>query len=203
METSPVFTMHMSNSQLLIPPDAVISHLMTRFSMGIKYLVEPGPNEVQLRQNAQIALRAPDHGELIPFRLCVVQGHGRERLADLFETYARLNGKNDEACSIERERALRAPISIAIIGKVIEHHQVPVHEQWTCIGGAVTNILNAVHLMGFAGKMLSGDKVRDPSIAAAFCENGETLLGWISIGTPTKPLGTCREKSVDTILSFF
>jgi len=203
METSPVSTMHMSTTHFVIQPEGVLAHLMTRFSMGIKYLADPGPNDLQLKQIAQIALRAPDHGELIPFRLSVVQGDGRERLADLFENYARTNGKNDEACAIERERALRAPMSIAIISKVSEHHLIPEYEQWACIGGAVTNILNAIHLMGFAGKMLSGDKVRDPSIVNAFCATDETLLGWISIGTPTKPLGTCHEKSVDAVLSFF
>ncbi|WP_083664421.1 nitroreductase family protein [Herminiimonas arsenitoxidans] len=203
METSLVSTMHMSNTHFVIPPEAVLDHLMTRFSMGIKHLVEPGPNDIQLRQIAHIALRAPDHGELVPFRLCVVQGNGRERLADLFETYARSNDKDDEACAIERERALRAPMSIAVISKVINHPVVPVHEQWACIGGAVTNILNAIHLMGFAGKMLSGEKVRNPLIIDAFCDTNETLLGWISIGTPTKSLGTRHEKSVDAILSYF
>lgn len=195
--------MHMSTTHFVIQPEAILAHLMTRSSMGIKYLADPGPNDLQLRQIAQIALRAPDHGELIPFRLSVVQGDARERLADLFETYARANGKNDEACAIERERALRAPMSIAIISKVSGRHLVPEHEQWACIGGAVTNILNAIHFMGFAGKMLSGDKVRDPLIIDAFCETDETLLGWISIGTPTKPLSTCHEKSIEEILSFF
>jgi hypothetical protein len=38
--------------------------------------------------------------------------------------------------------------------------------------------------MGFGGKMLSGAKVRHPLLQQAFCEPGETLLGWIALGTP-------------------
>jgi hypothetical protein len=63
---------------------------------------------------------------------------------------------------------------------------VPAHEQWAAVGGAITNFLNAAHALGFAGKMLSGHKVRQPAIQAAFCEAGETLVGWISLGTPVR-----------------
>ena len=60
--------------------------------------------------------------------------------------------------------------------------------QTRCVGGAITNLLNAAHLLGFAGKMLSGNKVRHGAIQAAFCAPGETLLGWISLGTATRAL---------------
>ena len=66
------------------------------------------------------------------------------------------------------------------------HTVVPAHEQWAAVGGAITNFLNAAHLLGFAGKMLSGHKVRQPAIQAAFCGAGETLVGWIALGTPVK-----------------
>jgi nitroreductase len=172
--------------------------------MGIKHLAEPGPDDHQLRQIAEAALRAPDHGELIPFRLSVIRGTARNKLADLFGNYARAKGKSEESCAIERERALRAPLTIAIIARVdLYHPMVPSHEQWACIGGAVTNMLNAAHLMGFAGKMLSGEKVRDQAIMTSFCQPGETLMGWISIGTPGKALGAKKIKSVDSILSFY
>lgn len=181
-----------------------IDALLSRYSLGVKHLIEPGPNDAQLAKIAGLALRAPDHGELMPFRLSAIRGAGREKLADLFESYARAKGKSEESCAIERERALRAPVSIAIIARIDLHHpMVPAHEQWACIGGAVTNILNAAHLLGFAGKMLSGEKVRDPAISAAFCSQGETLVGWVSLGTPNKALSTNREKPVAAVLSYF
>ena len=33
--------------------------------------------------------------------------------------------------------------------------------------------------------MLSGSKVRDAAVQRAFCEPGETLVGWIALGTPS------------------
>jgi nitroreductase len=184
-------------------PECVAS-LLNRYSMGIKHLVEPGPDDDQLRQIIEAALRAPDHGELTPFRFCVIRDAARERLADLFEASAQARGKTAESCALERERALRAPLSIAVIGRVdLYHPMVPAHEQWACIGGALTNMLNAVHMLGFAGKMLSGEKVRDAAIIAAFCKPGETLTGWLSIGTAAKEPGVRKLKPVESVLSFF
>lgn len=193
-----------NKSNSISPVTNGIDELLSRYSLGVKHLCEPGPDEVQLAQIAGLALRAPDHGELMPFRLSAIRGTGREKLADLFESYARSKGKSEDSCAIERERALRAPLSIAIIARIDLHHpMVPAHEQWACVGGAVANILNAAHLMGFAGKMLSGEKVRDPAIGAAFCKQGETLVGWVSLGTPNKALSTNREKPVAAVLSYF
>ena len=64
---------------------------------------------------------------------------------------------------------------------------VPAHEQWMCAGGALTNFLTALHVMGYGAKVVSGGKAADPAISAALCEPGEKLVGWIVIGTPTGP----------------
>lgn len=178
--------------------------LLDRYSLGGKDLAEPGPTEHELQLLAQAALRAPDHGELIPFRFVIVQGTARARLADLFEAYAKRQGKSEESCHIERARALQVPVTIAVIARIdLAHPLVPSHEQWACVGGAITNALNALHAMGYAGKMLSGGKVRDQEINQAFCQTGETLVGWIAAGTPTKPPRAKTNKSSEKILTWF
>ena len=55
--------------------------------------------------------------------------------------------------------------------------------QWG-LGCTLSNFMNVLHLMGFGAKLLSGRKAADPEIARALCEDGETLVGWIVIGTP-------------------
>ena len=42
--------------------------LLTRESVGPKYLVEPAPGEDELRQMVEAALHAQDHAGLVPFR---------------------------------------------------------------------------------------------------------------------------------------
>jgi nitroreductase len=183
----------------MMTPD-VLNTLLSRYSLGVKHLAEPGPSDDELRLMADVALRGPDHGELVPWRLVVVRGEARTRLADLFAEHAQHKGKDAEGVAIERERALRAPVTVAVLARIdLGHPQVPAHEQWMCVGGAVANFLNALHAMGYAGKMLSGDKARAAHIAQAFCEPGETLVGWMAIGTPTRALSTNGHKTTDVL----
>jgi nitroreductase len=176
--------------------------LLGRYSVGPKHLVEPGPDAGQLSTMVQAALRAPDHGELVPFRFKLVQGSAKQGMADLFAGAARRAGKGEEGAALDAERALRPPITVAVVARIdLGHPQVPAHEQWAAVGGAIANFLSAAHLLGFGGKMLSGAKVRDPVVAAAFCEPGETLVGWIALGTPARrPAGPARKPPAKTIL---
>jgi nitroreductase len=164
---------------------AALDRLLSRQSVGIKHLTEPGPDDEQLHRMAQAALRAPDHAGLVPFRFAVVRGAARARLAELFAQAARAAGKDEAGATLDAERAQRAPVTVAVIARQDPGHpQVPVHEQWACLGGALSYFLLAAHLMGYGGKMLSGGKVRDPAIQAAFCRPGEQLVGWVALGTP-------------------
>jgi len=177
--------------------------LLGRYSVGPRHLQEPGPSDEELALMVQAALRAPDHGELLPFRFKLVRGEARARMAELFAAAARQAGKDEAGAALDAERALLPPVSVAVVARIdLGHPQVPAHEQWACVGGAIANFLSAAHLLGFGGKMLSGAKVRDPAICAAFCAPGETLLGWITLGTPSrKPSGPSRKGGVETALS--
>jgi nitroreductase len=173
-----------------------LTALLTRRSLGVKHLAEPGPDDAALALMARAALRAPDHAELVPFRFKVVRGDARAALAALFEQAARDAGKDEAAARIDAERALRAPVTVAVVARLdLGHPIVPAHEQWVALGGALTNFLTAAHALGYAGKMLSGAKVRHPAIQAAFCDSGETLVGWVAVGTPTRAAQREREKA--------
>jgi nitroreductase len=169
--------------------DDPLAWLLTRQSLGARHLVEPGPGIEELDRIAAAALRAPDHAQLLPFRFKVVRGAARERLAALFERAARDAGKDEAQARVDAERARAAPVSVAVVARIdLGHTLVPAHEQWVAVGAALANYLNAAHALGYAGKMLSGNKVRHAEVQAAFCEPGETLLGWVSLGTPARGL---------------
>ena len=183
---------------------AALQALLGRYSVGPKYLIAPGPDDAQLRLMVEAALRAPDHGQLLPFRFKVVRSDAaKARMAALFAAAARRAGKDEAGCALDAERALRPPLTVAVLARIdLGHPQVPAHEQWVGVGGALSNFLTAAHLLGFGGKMLSGAKVRDADIVAAFCAPGETLLGWIALGTPIKPAsGHARKGGVDVALT--
>lgn len=186
------------------PAGVVALRLLTsRHSVGPKHLGLPVPTDEQLRAAFAAAVRAPDHGKLVPYRFVVVRDEGLARLAEIFVDYGRRCGKGDEELAMERTRATQAPEVIAIVARLNPMHEVPAHEQWMAVGGAVTNILNALHFMGFGAKMLSGLRATDPQVGAAFCRDGEQLVGWISVGTPTAPLRPRGGDSVEAIVSRF
>lgn len=183
---------------------AALRMLLTRYSVSGKYLGPPGPSDDEIWTMALAALRAPDHNKRMPFRFVVARGASLERLADLFEDYGRRRGRAGEELSLERERALQAPVTIAVIAHIDSGDpEVPVHEQWACVGGAISNALTALHLMGYAGKMLSGARAADPAIVAGHCREGETLVGWIAAGTPKGPIKPRGEVDPGCILREF
>lgn len=174
----------------------LIGTLVGRHSLGGKHLVEPGPDDAALALMAEAALHAPDHAELVPFRFVVVRGAARARPAALFEAAARDAGKDDAGARLDAERAARAPVTVALLARIDHGHPlVPAHEQWVAVGGALANYLNAAHALGFAGKMLSGAKVRHPALQAAFCGAGEMLVGWLALGTAGRPTTTRAAKA--------
>jgi len=163
-------------------PATALDLLTSRHSVGPKHLSAPGPSPEQLQTAFTAALRAPDHRKRIPFVSSSCAATALNGWVNCFD-YGRRCGKSGEELAMERTRAVQAPVFIAIVARIDPAADVPAHEQWATVGGALTNVLNALHFMGFGAKMLSGRRAADPQIAQAFCRGGETLVGWISTGT--------------------
>ena len=175
--------------------------LLTRHSVGPKHLAPPAPTEEQVWLAALSALRAPDHRKLVPFRFVLIPDDARPFLGELFADFARRAGKTDDEIAVERGRAMLAPLLLAFVARIdADHARVPPHEQWLAAGGALSNFLTALHVMGYGAKVLSGRKAADPAIRDAFCEAGETLVGWIAAGTAAKPPHPRHNDNPDAIL---
>jgi nitroreductase len=161
--------------------------LALRYSVGPKFLAPPAPTAAQWQCAAELALRAPDHGGLRPFRFVVVDDGQRPALAQLFAAAAMARGHAAADVDKARARAYNGPGLAALVGRVRTGvADVPAHEQWLCIGAALMNFLNALHLMGFGAKALSGASLSDPAIRTAFCGEDETLVTWVVAGRPTR-----------------
>lgn len=187
-----------------VPDDTpqALSALLTRHSVGPRWLVQPGPSTQELLLATQAALRAPDHGRMIPWRAVRIEEAQRPALADLFERFARDAGKSEEEVVIERDRARNGPVLVAWIARIdATVDKVPPHEQWMCAGGALSNFMTALHLMGFGAKALSGRKCHHPALVRAFCAPGEQLVAFICIGTPTRTPAAREEDQPDAALS--
>jgi nitroreductase len=176
--------------------------LARRHSVGPKYLVEPAPSEAELLQAACVALRAPDHGALRPFRFVRIAAGERERLGHLFAQDAARRGHAAAEVERARQRAHNGPALVALVGRVRDDVvDVPAREQWLCIGAGLMNFLNALHLLGYGAKTLSGASVQSGELQRAFCRDGELLLAWIAVGTPERSPHANRADEAAGVLS--
>ena len=168
-------------------PADVLQHLSSRYSVSPKHLGLPAPDRDELLHAAALAMRAPDHEALRPYRFVLIDAAQRATLGELYARGAQRRGCDDADVQRARERAMNGPCLLALIGSIQDGELgVPAQEQWLCIGAALMNFLNALHLMGYGAKVLSGASVHDLDVQQAVCGPGETLLCWIVTGTPTR-----------------
>src|SRR3546814_16250718 len=64
---------------------SLCSHLATRRSGKARDMVAPGPDAATLRDIIALALRTPDHGKLVPWRIVTIADGQREALAALLK----------------------------------------------------------------------------------------------------------------------
>ena len=84
-------------------------------------LTSPGPNDTELASIFDVALRAPDHGNLRPWRFVLVRGAAREALGEVLVDIASARSP-DEPRSAHQHRSRKAqaaPIIIAIAAAVV------------------------------------------------------------------------------------
>lgn len=168
------------------PLDAAWEALALRCSISPKHLHAPAPSLAQWQAAAELATRAPDHRSLRPYRFVWIPDDQREALAQRFAQGAAERGLPPAEVASARQRAMNGPGLTALVVKThVGLSEVPEHEQWMTAGAALMNLLNALHLMGFGAKTLSGNSVADPAVARAFCGPAERLVAWVVAGTPS------------------
>ena len=150
-------------------------------------LTSPGPNDTELASIFDVALRAPDHGNLRPWRFVLVRGAAREALGEVLVDIASARSP-DEPRSAHQHRSRKAqaaPVIIAIAAAVDSGSTIPEVEQLLSVGAAAMNMLNAIHVLGYGGFWATGADSYDVRMHAALgFEPSEQLLGFLFIGTP-------------------
>lgn len=154
---------------------------------SVARLAEPAPQGAQRDQIFRAALRAPDHGRLLPWRFLVVEGEGRERLGNALATAwlrARPDASPEELAKL-RAGPLRAPLVLVVTACVVDHPKVPEQEQLLSVACAVQNMLLAAHALGFGGMWRSGAATYIPELRDELgLPADRRVLGFLYVGTP-------------------
>ncbi len=155
--------------------------------VSVPRLAEPAPTAAQLDVMFRAALRAPDHGQLRPWRFLTVEGEARRQLGELFvhALQAREPNVPDEAIQKARKMPLRAPMLVAVIARVQSHPKVPGSEQLLAVACAAHGLLLAAHAQGVGAVWRTGELSHDRFVADGLgLAADEHLLGFIYLGTP-------------------
>jgi nitroreductase len=188
-----------------MPANPVLrDYYLTRRSVGMAFLKEPGPSAPELRDILLIGTRVPDHGKLVPWRLVVFAGQDRVRAGErLAEIAARKNPALDEqSLDIERNRFLPAPLTIGVIFTHKKSEKAPEIEQLLSAGNVCHNLLNGAYAMGYAAtwvtRWFSFDVEAQQMLGA---RGGERFVGFIHIGTPASVPEDRERPSLETVVS--
>lgn len=179
--------------------------LSTRRSGKPRDLVAPGPDEAQLAQILEIAARTPDHGKLAPWRFVVVPSDRRDVLAEVIISAYRAERPQAARLEIEalEQFARQAPTLIVILSSPKVESHIPLWEQELSAGAACMNLLHAVHASGFAGGWLTGWPAYNEAVRDAFGAAPEKIVGFVFIGTPSKPLEERPRPESDKIVRYW
>lgn len=147
-------------------------------------LTGPDVTAEQLDTLIQAALRAPDHAWLRPSRYISVQGEGRVALGEVFYQAA----PDREQLSPEKQQkirnmAMRAPLVLVAVTKIVDHPKVPREELLLSTGAGIQNILSAAWAMGLGAIWRTGDLAYNSGVKQGLAlADDEEIVGFIYVG---------------------
>jgi len=156
---------------------------------SVKFVRAPGPDEQQLDLILRAAMAAPDHGKLRPWRFSLIRQEIMQDFVDKLFATAQSSSKPIPQQKEENARRWLKEVPLLIAIACHRDHSVtkiPEHERMLAVGAAVTNMLNAAHMMGFGAFWSTGlgtyiDEVNE---MLGFDPLDYRFMGFLAVGTP-------------------
>ena len=152
-----------------------------------KRLAAPGPDAAQFLAMLEAAAAAPDHGQLLPWRLVEVPD---SRRAELGEVFAQALAERDPEATPEqreqaREKAFRSPrLLLLVVDAARGDPEIDLTERLISAGAAVQNVLLVATAQGFGSALTSGKALKSAVLRRCFSlTDAEHAVCFISIGS--------------------
>ena len=145
-------------------------------------------------------LRAPDHAQLRPWKVIVIEREARERLGALFAQAKLTSDPSQSPEQLEKLKLkpMRAPVILVVVAKIKEHPKVPEVEQILSAGALSQNMLVAAHALGLGAMWRTGDMTYNPLVQKGLdLEENEKIVGFIYLGQNEGRLKSLPEMSAD------
>lgn len=181
-------------TQHVLLADAIGALIDARRTTLPKRLLGPGPDEAQKSRILLAASAAPDHQQLLPWRLVEVPTTQRHRLAQAFAQalHERDPKASTEELSQAREKAHRAPwlllATCRLAQKETDGDTVPSSERLISLGCALQNMMLLSTAMGFGSSLTSGKAMSSQPVRQLFkLDDDETAVCCLNIGHILSP----------------
>lgn len=143
-------------------------------------VTDVAPTHEQLLDAVRSAATVADHSELRPWRL--IEFRGDDRLV-VGRSLADAGGAEGHARDKLTQKALRAPLIIAVVVSPRDSRKVPYWEQESVASGVAHLLSLVLDDEGWGVFWRTGVLTRAPEVAAAHgLREGEQLLGWLYVG---------------------
>lgn len=168
-----------------------LEFLHQRRSVLAARMIEPAPNESDLKKILEAGLRVPDHGKIEPWRIQIVRKQGQHHLGEVHaKSLAEREGCNDAQLRAASERLARAPLMLVVSchPNPAKFMKVPLIEQQLSAGSVCMNLLTAAGSLGYAAQWLTGGPAYDPAVKAALgIAEDHDIVGFIHLGSINEP----------------
>jgi len=174
-----------------------------------KRMREPGPDPARLQQILEAAGAAPDHDQILPWRLVIVPVPARAALAGAFEQA--LVARDPLATGTQREqareKAFRAPLLMLAIVRLRDMpgdaaSDITEAERYVSAGCAIQNMLLVATAQSFGSALTSGKALQSAPLRKLFSlGSNEQALCFINIGTIASQRPPRRRPAPDRYVS--
>ncbi|MGB3460599.1 MAG: nitroreductase [Rhodanobacter lindaniclasticus] len=161
--------------------------LQQRHSVPARQLGEPAPDDATLHALLEAAIRVPDHGKLVPFRLILLRDEAKLAFGERVTAIGMRNNPAMIGAKLEKERHRYtfAPLVVAVVARIDADSKVPEIEQKLCTGNVAYNILLGAFALGYGAQWLTGWAAYDREVAALLgLAANEHVVGFVHLGTP-------------------
>ena len=170
---------------------SVLAFLKSRKSASAKAMTGPGPSADELKQILDIAVRAPDHGKLTPWRFVLFEGAARALIGEAFaRRWAELHPAHDgQQLAFQRGLFSRAPVVLAVISCAARHAKIPEWEQQLSSAAVCYNVVLAATAIGYGAQWQTDWVAYDEDTTKAMgLKAPERIAGLIYMGASTVAL---------------
>lgn len=137
------------------------------------------PTDAEIRHLLAAVTHVADHKSLRPWRLIILRGDDRMKLANALDVAQGITRPEGEY----NVKPFRAELLIAVVASPVEHESVPTWEQHATAAGAGHLLELALWQAGWGTMWRTGLYANAPEVRQAHgLSEDELLMGWLYVG---------------------